>query len=410
MGRLVLKNFDLLDPRVVEPKTGLQVLIEDDRIVEVARGNLESGGAETLDLGGRTLMPGLIDCHIHICAKGSLAYPRVMPSLVSAIAGKLLEDTLLRGFTTVRDAGGADHGHKLAVERGLFRGPRLFVAGNPISQTGGHGDFREWGDLAEPCACAALNGLCLIADGVPEVRRTVREQLRRQVDQVKIMVSGGVSSPTDPIENVQFSIDEIAAVVDEAERAQRYVMAHAYTAGAIKRAVEAGVRTIEHGNLIDEPTARVMAETGAYLVPTLVTYRKSIELGAEVGAPDYHIEKAAQIMESGNRSLEIAQAAGVKMAFGTDLFLMPDEHQNQEFLIRAETLTPIEVIRSATLVGAEVVRRPGELGVIAPGAYADLLVVDGNPLEDIGLLADPDCHLAAIMKGGVLCKNRLDRA
>lgn len=405
--KLRLKNFALLDPAADDLQTGFEVLIEDELITRVERGGLDDGKVESLDLGGRTLMPGLIDCHIHITAKGALAYPEVMPSLVTAIAGKTLKDILLRGFTTIRDAGGADYGHKLAVERGLFEGPRLFVAGNPLSQTGGHGDFRAWGDLSEPCACAALNGLCLVADGVPEVRRTARDQLRKQVDQIKIMASGGVASPSDPIENVQYSIEEIAAIVDEAKRARRYVMAHAYTAEAVSRAVEAGVRTIEHGNLIDEAAATLMARAGAYLVPTLVTYRKSVELGAASGAPPHHLEKAAQIAESGNRSLEIARAAGVKMAYGTDLFLMPDEHQCEEFLIRAETLDRAEVIRSATLIGAEVVGMAGKLGVIAPGAYADLLVVDGNPLEDFGLLQEEGRHLSAIMKGGEFHKNRI---
>jgi imidazolonepropionase-like amidohydrolase len=232
----------------------------------------------------------------------------------------------------------------------------------------------------------------------------VRDQLRRQVDQIKLMVSGGISSPTDPLEKVQYSEAEIAVATEEAGRWGKYVMAHAYTPESITRAVEAGVRTIEHGNFIDEQSARRMADAQAYLVPTLVVYRKVVEFGEQLGLPEYHRQKGADVAARGTRSLEIAEWAGVKMAFGTDLFTMPDEHQNDEFLIRGEVLSPASVIRSATLIGAEVVGAVGRLGVIAKDALADLLVVDGNPLEDLSVLAKGGQHLSGIMKGGSFVK------
>ena len=223
-------------------------------------------------------MPGLIDCHVHIMvpAMGGRisAYPEVLPSFQAAVAGDVLRDILMRGFTTVRDAAGADAGHREAVEQGLFTGPRLFVCGRAISQTGGHGDARSPADLASPCACVHLvGGLCRIADGVTEVRQAVRDEIRLGADQIKVMAGGGVASPADPIDQLQYSDDELAAAaVDEAGRSHTYVLVHAYTAEAIKRSVRAGARTIEHGNMIDEEAAAMMARAGAFLVPTLVTY------------------------------------------------------------------------------------------------------------------------------------------
>ena len=408
MTDILFTNLALLDPVEGVLRSGHQVLVRDGRFAEAAAGRIDAPGAREFDLGGRTLMPGLIDCHIHICAEGMRAYPTMSPSYVAATAGKILRETLMRGFTTVRDAAGADAGYRRAVEDGLLVGPRLFVAGSAITQTGGHGDGRDTSDYCEPCACGTLRGLGRIADGVPAVRHAVRDELRKGADQIKIMASGGVASPADPIDYVQYAVDEIEAMVDEATRRHTYVMAHAYTADAIYRCVEAGVRTIEHGNMIDEKAARLMAERGAYLVPTLVVYRKIIEHGHEVGVSELHLSKARAVAATGTRSLEIAQRAGVKMAFGTDLFRAPKEYQAEEFLIRAEVLKPADVIRSATIISAEVIRMDGQLGVIAPGALADALVVDGDPFEDLGLLQNQGEHIPAIMKDGVFFKNELD--
>ncbi len=379
------------------------VLIEGARIVAVGPG-LTAADARVVELGGRTIMPGLIDCHVHVCADGMVPYPSLFPSLVTARAARLLRETLLRGFTTIRDMGGADAGLRRAVEEGLFPGPRMFVSGRPLSQTGGHGDMRNPADFCPGCALRAEANMMVVADGVDAVRRAAREEIRRGVDQIKIMASGGISSPADPVDYDQYALDEIAAVVDEAARAGKYVAAHAYTPTAITRAVECGVRTIEHGNFLDEAAAALMAARGAILVPTLVVYRRVVRHAAEIGISAFHLAKAEEVLATGTRSLAIAARAGVRMALGTDLFRAPKQYQAEELLIRAEALPAAEVLRQATIHGAEVVRMTGQLGRVAEGYLADLLVVDGDPLSDLSLLQDQGAHLPMILKGGACVK------
>ena len=355
-------------------------------------------------------MPGLIDCHTHIIgwAWGLWGPPKNLPSYASAYGGKIMRGQLMRGFTTIRDTGGADLGHKMAVEQGLFLGPRIFVSGRTISQTGGHGDGRASADQTDPCGCAYLQGgIGRVADGVAEVRRAIRDELRLGADQIKIMAGGGIASAADPIDQLQYSTEEIEAAVDEATRSHTYVMAHVYTAAGVRRCIAAGVRTIEHGNMIDETGARMMVKAGAFLVPTLVTHRNIERNGKARGFPDWAMVKNREVLASGTRALEIASRAGVKMAYGTDLASTPDM-QSEEFLVRGEVLSPADVIRSATLHGAEVVRMVGKLGVIAPGAFADLIVVDGNPLDDLNLFQDQGAHIPLIMKDGVIVKNALE--
>ena len=402
---LVLENLALLDVDRGELLGGYSVQVRADRIHAVERGRIPDPAALRIDLGGRVLMPGLIDCHIHVCADAMTSKPPLFPTLAVAKSSHLLHDTLMRGFTTIRDTGGADAGHRDAVEQGLFLGPRMKVSGRPISQTGGHGDSRS---PSEQCiSCPETSSYGVLADGVDEVRKAIREEIRRGADQIKIMASGGISSPADPIDYIQYSTDELLAAVDEAHRAHKYVLAHAYTADAIGRAVEAGVRSIEHGNFLDERCAALMAARGAFLVPTLIVYRRIVSHGHLVGATPVHLEKARQVLDSGTRSLEIAQRAGVKMAFGTDLFKAPKEFQSEEFLVRAEVLSHAEILRSATTVSAELLRMDDRIGRIRPGYLADLLVVDGNPLEDFACLQDQGRHLLLIMKGGHRVKDLL---
>jgi imidazolonepropionase-like amidohydrolase len=406
MASWLFRNVAVLDVDRGGLLPGQDVRVEGALITEIG-GGLAPRGATTVEGGGRTLMPGLIDCHVHICSDGMVNTPVLFPAMVVARAAKILRETLLRGFTTIRDAGGADRGYRDAVEAGLFLGPRLFVAGRPISQTGGHGDARSQAEFCPVCALRSEQTMRVIADGVDAVRRAVREEIRRGADQIKVMASGGVASPADPIDYVQYSMDELRALVDEVTRANRYAMAHAYTAPAITRAVEAGVRTIEHGNFLDEATAAQMARAGAYLVPTLIVYRRILLHGKALGVSDLHLEKARQVAEVGTRSLAIAQRAGVKMAFGTDLFRAPKEYQAEEFLVRAEVLPAAEIIRSATVIGAEVVGMAGRLGRVAEGYLADLLLVDGDPLADLGLFQDQGAQLPLIMKAGMMVKNTL---
>jgi imidazolonepropionase-like amidohydrolase len=410
MADLILTNLQLLDPSTGKLRSGVHVRVGGNAIQEVSEAPPPRGSFETFDLGGRVLMPGLIDCHVHVTGVFSATalqdnrhYPN---SLVQAYAARSLRQMLMGGFTTVRDAGGADMGHKMAVERRLLSGPRLFISGRAISQTGGHGDFRERVDAPDANHFPPMfGGIGRIADGVAAVRQAARDEIRLGADHIKIMASGGVSSAADPIHFVQFSVEELEAFVEEAENADTYVMAHAYTAKAIKRAVLAGVRSIEHGNLIDEEAAALIAKRGAYLVPTLATYREPAD---PASYDPVKLVKLRQIIAAGTRSLEIARNAGVKMAYGTDLVAEGLHHQTSEFLIRSAVMTPLEQLRSATLTGAELLRQEGRLGVIAPGALADMIVVDGNPLDDIGVLARQGETLAMIVADGEIAKNRLN--
>jgi imidazolonepropionase-like amidohydrolase len=400
----------LLDPRRDALIEGAHVLVEDDRIKEVADRPIGAAAATRVDLRGRTLMPGLIDCHIHLMLRevNIHSLDGVPLTLLAARGAASARAMLMRGFTSVRDTGGADFGMKAAIESGLFEGPRVFISGMPISQTGGHGDFRKRTQTGFECSCCSgLASAARVADGVPEMLRSVRDELRKGADQIKIMVSGGVASQADPLESLQFRMDEIEAAVEEATRWGTYVCAHAYAAEAIRRAVTAGVRTIEHGNLIDEPTARLMAEKKAYLVPTLVAYDALKRRGPEYGLSAYSLQKNEIVLNAGLRSIEIARAAGVAIGFGSDLIGQLQNDHCREFLIRSEVMRPHEILRSATLVNAEIVRQSGKLGEIVAGAYADLLIVDGDPTRDLAVLQDDGARIAAIMKGGRFFKNAL---
>ena len=409
MGQVLFKNASLLDPNRDELQGGVSVLVEGDTIREVSAAPIRSPQADAIDCAGRTLMPGLIDCHVHVyLSEVNIRYLESVPlTLMTARGAALMRAMLDRGFTTVRDTGGADWGIRGAVARDLLPGPRLFIAGRAIGPTGGHSDARRRTDAGRSCKCGNAMTFCLeIADGADAVRAAAREQLRQGADQIKIMVSGGVASPYDPLDSRQFSLAEIRAAVEEAEAFGRYAQAHAYTPEAIARAVSQGVRTIEHGNLIDEPTAKLLAEKGAFLVANLVAYYAMRERAAQFGMSADMLAKNDLVIDGGLRSLEICKRAGVPVAYGSDLLGPLQVDQSREFLLRREVLTPIEIIRQATLVGARVLRQEGRLGVVTPGAQADLLVVDGNPLQDLELLTGQGRHLSVIMQAGRLHKHR----
>jgi len=379
------------------------VLVEDGLIREVADRPIKAPGARAIACGGRTLMPGLIDCHVHLFLSelNLRNLEAVPPTLMTARAAAAMKGILARGFTTVRDTGGADWGIKVAVEAGLLPGPRLYVSGRALSPTGGHGDSRRRTDPGAACDCCnALVYSTAIADGPDAVRRAVREQMRQGADQIKIMCSGGVASPYDPLDSLQYSPAEIAAATDEAANFGRYVCAHAYTPEAIARAVGNGVRTIEHGNLIDDASAALLAARGGYMVANLVTYYAMRERAAALGMDAGMLAKNERVIDGGLRSLEICRRAGVKVGYGSDLLGPLQEEQSREFLLRAQVLSPIEVIRQATLVGAEILRETGRLGIVEPGAHADLILVDGNPLADLDLLQHQGARLPFIMKAG----------
>lgn len=408
---LILRNAAVLDVDRGTLQGGLDVHVSAGRIHRIAATSPlpRQTDAQVIDLAGRTLMPGLIDLHVHVTAiRMDLGQQARMPNVFVLLRTlPILQGMLKRGFTSVRDASGAEPALADAIERGLAPGPRLFVSGRALSQTGGHGDFRPRSDhlegAGEACACAfRIGALARVVDGVDAVRKAVREELQMGAHQIKIMASGGVASPTDPIDALGYSEDEIRAIVAEARARHTYVMAHAYTPEAIVRAVRCGVRTIEHGNLIDDAAAAVMAEHGAYAVPTLVTYRALVEQGPALGLPPASVAKAQGVFEQGLASLAILQKAGVKIGFGTDLLGDTHDRQSEEFTIRGQVQTPQQVLASATTVAAEVLGRSGTLGVVAEGAMADLLVVDGNPLETLQVLAQPQRHLRLVVKEGTI--------
>ena len=411
MPQILFRNLNLLDPRWNESRGGYEVLVEGDTIKEVSPKPIKAAKAQVVDCGKRTLMPGLIDCHVHVfLVEVNFRLLESMPlTLLTAKSADLMKGMIDRGFTTVRDTGGADWGIKAAVDSGLIPGPRLFISARAIGPTGGHSDSRRRTDSGTPsCGCCnAMVYSMAIADGPDAVRKAVREQMRQGADQVKIMCSGGVASPYDPLDSLQFSEAEIAAATDEAKAFGRYVLAHAYSPEAITRAVNNGVRTIEHGNLIDAKAAKLLKSSGGYMVANLVTYFVMKEKAAQFGMTADMLAKNDIVLEGALRSLEICKAAGVKVGYGSDLLGQLQVEQSREFMFRAEVLKPLEIIRQATTVGAEVLRQEGKLGIVEPGAFADLIVVDGNPLKKLELFLDQGAHLPVIMKAGKFHKNAL---
>ena len=407
---IVFRNCAIVDYTAPEAREGHHVLVENDRIREVSDTAIEVHGAWEVDVGGRTLMPGLIDAHAHVIL-GSYDLRQledVSPTLMTARAAQVMRGMLDRGFTSIRDAGGADWGLAKAVEDGLLAGPRLFISGRALSQTGGHGDFRpRTVDAVEPCICAhPLHFASRIVDGPEAVVTATRDELRKGACQIKVMASGGIASPHDPLKGIQFSKDELRAIVREASAWGTYVMAHAYTAEAAVHAVSCGIRSIEHGNLIDREAAALMAAEGAYLVPTLATYEAMRRHGADLSLGEASRRKLQSVLEAGFASIELAKEEGVRIGFGCDL-LGPLHHlQPLELALRTEVMSAHDVITAATSTNAALLGRD-DLGVIAPGALADILVVDGDPLRDIGLFDEKGQNLSAIMKGGVFHKNQL---
>lgn len=391
--------FDGHLPFLSEPSF---VLVRGDRIESVSARRPGALDFREIDLAGMSLLPGLIDAHFHAFAtETDTATCETYPRTYEAQRARLiLEGALQRGFTTVRDVGGGDHGTWLAAEQGLFPSPRLFFCGRAFSQTGGHGDARAPHEPADLCGCAPSGALADLVDGADALRKAAREALRQGAHHLKIFLSGGISTPSDPIDYLQFSDDEIAAVVDEASRRGRYVAAHAYTTESIARAIRLGVRSIEHGNLIDATAARLVAAAGAFVVPTLATYDALHRFGRKTGAPAHTLAKLADVREQGLDAIRICRAEGVALGFGTDLLGPHHRLQREEFRLRSAVETPFETLQSATSVNAALLNMAGRLGVIARGAFADFLVIDGNPLEDIGLLGTDSIAIRQIWSRG----------
>lgn len=405
---IILENANIIDATRDKAEKGT-LIISDGIIKDIKQGACVSRmeNATSINLDGHYVIPGLIDAHVHVTAIDiNLADAHFPFSEVSIQAGIFLEQMLQRGFTTVRDAGGADFGIADAVNKGLIKGPRLFFSGKALSPTGGHGDFRTKNATFEPCGCCCPGSyLSRLADGVSGVRAAARDELRKGATQIKIMASGGVASPTDKITDLQYSEEEIQAIVQETADHGTYVMAHAYSPKAIERCVRCGVRTIEHGNLLDHDTAMIMKKAGVFLVPTLVIYKALSEIGGRLGFPKDSLEKLKAVREQGLEAIKICRKAGVKIGFGTDL-LGQEAHnmQLEEFEIRKKVESSREILTSATLVNAELLNMSDKLGVIKKGALADLLVLKENPFEDVTSLKQENYQI--IMKEGRICLSK----
>jgi imidazolonepropionase-like amidohydrolase len=406
MASILFTNARIVDGTAAERGDPVSVLIEAGMIREVGK-SLSADTAEVIDLKGRTLMPGLIDAHVHVVAGvADLGRNAALPdSLVTVRSLVIMREMLMRGFTTVRDVGGADFGLKTAVAEGHFPAPRLFISGKALSQSGGHADFRgRFDDRSAITTGHRLGALGRICDGLDQVRRAAREEMKGGADFIKIMANGGCASPTDPIHFLGFSRGELEAIVEEAQMAGTYVSAHIYTDEAIRRCVEAGVHSLEHCNLITPQTAALAAAKGAVAVPTLVTYDKLASEGLSLGFPPDSVAKVENVRAAGMESLAIMRKAGLPMAYGSDLLGAMHRHQSEEFVIRGRALPAHEVIAAATHVAAKLLRQEGKLGAIAPGAHADLIVIDGDPLQDLSLLTAQGRHMPLIMQAGALVK------
>ena len=413
---VVFSNFMLFDGKSTALKGGLRLLVEAGRINALATDDFSPpDGAQVIDCGGRTLMPGMIDAHWHTILAGL-----PISTLLTADIGYILlaaadeaERTLMRGFTTVRDLGGPAFGLKQAIDDGLAIGPRIYPSGAMITSSGGHGDMRPLSDLPRSSGGAPTaverSGAVSIADGADQVRLRAREQLLQGASQVKLTASGGVSSPRTTLDMVTFSEPELRAGVEAAADRQTYVAVHAYPPAAIERALAAGVQCIEHGHLMDEATARLIAEKGAWL--STQPFLSEEDTGPLTGQSQ---RNALQVFAGTDNVYTLAKEYKIKTAFGADLLFSPSLTRRQGVMLThlARWYDNADILRMATGTNGELLALsgprnpyPGKLGVIEEGALADLLLVDGDPLDDIGLMANPETSLLIIMKDGKLYKD-----
>jgi len=404
---LILHNATLIDGNGGDPQPGTSVEISGAKINRIfPAADLPSrADAAVIDLAGCHLLPGLTDAHVHFALTEPNGAPTQPWAAWAAKVTAFIAESLDQGFTTVRDAGALDPGWTYAIDRGLIRGPRLLTSGSFISMTGGHGDWRAPHQAADPVQpIAGLFAGYVLADGADAVRRATREELRRGATQVKVMASGGVASPSDPIDGIQFTLAELRAAVEECEARGTYVLAHAYHPKSIKRCLEAGVRSIEHGNLLDEETAIEMARAGAFLVPTLITYDILAAAGEALGFSAYQVRKLDQVHKAGEEAVRIARAAGVRIASGSDLLGHAMSLKARELVIKSRILSPMEAIVSATRTNAELFGLSGEIGTVEEGKNADITVFDRDPLADPEVMANA-ARVRLVVKDGVVVKD-----
>ncbi len=397
MSSLAVVNVAVFDGESADLIDG-PILLQDGQVVAVGP-DAQVSGVEVLDARGGVAIPGLIDAHCHaygidLDMLGIEARPL---SYVALRAARRLESALRRGFTTVRDPAGGDAGLARAIAEGVITAPRYLFTGAALSQTGGHGDAREAD--SDLCGCGAH--ATEVVDGVEPLRIAVRERFRRGAHAIKIMASGGVVSPTDPIRVPQYSAEEISVVTAEAARRGSYVAAHAYSPESIRHAVGNGVRSVEHGNLLDAETAAFMAQQGAFLVPTLATYDAMARRGVDIGMTEVALGKNREVLAAGREAVELARAAGVSVGFGTDLMGVLESEQLHGLRLQIEVDGPLLALRSATSVNARLLSRP-DLGRLGAGSVADLVIYDADPLTSPQVLWSGPEHRTVIQGGRVV--------
>ncbi len=406
----------VFDGRAATPAAGVHVLVENNRIAKISATPIAVGpGATVIQAAGRTLMPGLIDAHTHVMMS-EISQPAALTAdigFLNIVAARGAEAMLMRGFTTVRDVGGPSFGLKRAIDRGITVGPRIYPSGAFLSQTGGHGDFRLPNEVPResnaPLSFHERIGVGAIADGTEQVILRAREQLRQGASQLKLMAGGGVASPYDPLDVTQYTEEEFRAAVVAAENWGTYVTVHAYTPRAIQSALRAGVKCIEHGQLMDEPTAKMIADKGAWL--SLQPFLDDEDANPMTGESRV---KQLQMVAGTDTAYRLARKYRIRTAFGTDTLFDPSlgARQGKQLAKLVRWYTPAEILKMATADNAELLALsgprnpyPGKLGVVEEGALADLLLVEGDPLKDIALLADPARNFVVIMKDGKVYKN-----
>ncbi len=416
---LLLTNLRLFDGQRLELRQGVGVLVEGERIQDLVGPDAMPGDVRRIDCGGRVLMPGLIDAHWHstLCGVSQVTAMTADVAYVHLVAAREAEGTLRRGFTTVRDVGGPAFALKQAIDEHVMTGPRIFPAGAMISQTSGHGDFRLLNELPRAgdsdLSYTERVGVAAIADGPDAVLRRTREQLMRGASQIKLMAGGGVASPYDPLDSAQFTERELRAAVEAAADWGTYVTVHVYTPGGIQRAIRAGVRCIEHGQLADEDTVRMMADNDVWW--SLQPFLQDEDANVYPDAARRALQ--AEVSQGTERAYEWADKYRVRTGFGTDILMSPGRTgtQGRQLAKLSRWMDPLSVLRMATAGNGELLalsgdRAPyqGKLGVIEPGALADLLLVDGEPENDLTFLETPESSLKLIIKGGRLHVNRLE--
>jgi imidazolonepropionase-like amidohydrolase len=410
MDSYIFENARILDGSSDEGEYDRFVRVCGNLIEEISDRPIMDSGARRIDLRGKTLMPGLIDCHVHLNHSGSTESPisATMPAeLVAYHSVKAMKAMLNRGFTTIRDVGGATFAQVQAVEQGLVDGPRLFICGKGFVQTGGHVDVRSRYDLDDGAYQTNNLGSCArVVDGVDECRRAARDEIRKGARFLKVLAGGGAASLRVPRTYLTFSMDELRAFKEEADNAKMYVCAHTHSDEAIRRVLDCQYQSFEHGTLITPETAAIASRQDAICCPTIVAYEAQIREAKALGLDSAAVERLKWVRARGPESLEIMHRAGVKLAYGSDVLGFMGSYQSDEFLIRAEVLPAIEVIRSATVNAARLVKMEGQVGTISAGAFADLLVLDADPLKDISVLCGQGRHMSAIMKNGVFVKEQ----